>query len=292
MVTYHLRDAIEAGLIAGPRLRIAGPPLTTTAGHCWFFGLEANNADELRHSVRRVVAQGSDFIKIMATGGSLSPRSNRRRAQYSVAELRAAVEDAHRLGKRVVVHANATEGIRNAVEAEVDVIAHCNWLGVDEGTLEYDESTAAAMLAAGISVDLNIAAVFLPLAERDGWAQDWGTQTRWDIIRRMQTLGIRVYLSSDAIGLGDVRFVDQLVRMVEQNRATASEIISMITRLPSQAMGLGDETGTVRPGMRADLVLLDANPLEDIRALRSPDSVIRAGKTVVSQGKLLLPDIG
>ncbi len=81
----------------------------------------------------------------MATGGTLTPMSNRRRAQYGVGELTAAVEDAHRLNKRVAVHGNATEGIRSAVRAGVDSIAHCNWLGVEDGTLEYDEAVVKEM---------------------------------------------------------------------------------------------------------------------------------------------------
>ncbi|RJQ53080.1 MAG: amidohydrolase family protein, partial [Desulfobacteraceae bacterium] len=86
-VPFRIRDGIQAGLIAGPRLLIAGSVLTTTAGHCHFFGIESNTADALRAGVRQLVQRGVDFIKIMASGGMLTPMSNRRRAQYSVQEL-------------------------------------------------------------------------------------------------------------------------------------------------------------------------------------------------------------
>ncbi len=290
-VTFRLRGAIEAGLTQGPRLRIAGPPLTTTAGHCHFFGLEADNADELRRAVRRLVRQGVDFIKIMASGGTFTPASNRRRAQYSLAELRAAVEDAHRLDKRVVVHGNATEGIRSAVEAGVDSVAHCNWLGVDKGTIEYDESVVETMAERGIFVDLNIGAVFRPLADRDGSAQDWGVKTRWEIIRKMQKKGVEAYLTSDSIGLPDGQFVDFLARMVREGKADASEVIAMVTRIPARAMGIDDEIGTVEPGKVADLVLYDANPLQDMHSLSEPATVIRSGVICVSRGKLTLPEL-
>jgi imidazolonepropionase-like amidohydrolase len=288
-VPFLIRNGIDAGLIPGPKLLVAGPVLTTTAGHCHFFGIESNTADELRAGVRQMVQQGVDFIKIMATGGTLTPMSNRRRAQYSVDELTAAVEDAHRLNKRVVTHGNATEGIRNAVRAGVDSIAHCNWLGVEDGTLEYDEEVVKEMADKGIYIDLNIAPAITPIVDIDGFAQDWGDKTRWDLMRDMQAAGIRIYLTTDAIGPMPGEFTDLLVKMVSGGYAAAAEIIPMITRIPARAMGIGDEAGTLEPGKIADLILLDGNPLEDITALKRIDSVFRSGQLCVSKGNLVLP---
>lgn len=289
-IPFAVRDGIETGLIQGPRLLIAGSVLTTTAGHCHFFGIEANNADQLRTGVRKMVQQGADFIKIMATGGSLTPMSNRRRAQYSVEELTAAVDDAHRLQKRVAVHCNATEGIRNAVKAGVDSIAHCNWLGIEAGTIEFDEKIVEEMAAKDIYIDLNMAATISPLVSRDGRAQDWGDQTRWDLIRIMQKAGVKVYLTTDVIGPSEGEFTDLLVRMVEEGKTTAEEIIPLVTRVPARALGIDDQVGTVEPGKIADFILLEGNPLEDIQALKRIEAVFRSGKTCMHQGKLVLPE--
>ncbi|MBM3190308.1 MAG: amidohydrolase family protein, partial [Chloroflexi bacterium] len=110
-ITIQLRDAIAAGWVPGSRVWACGTWLTVTNGHGYFWthwGLDS--AEELRKGVRQMVWDGADFIKIMASGGSThGAKTNRRRAQYSVEELRAAVEDAHRLNKRVVCHVNATE---------------------------------------------------------------------------------------------------------------------------------------------------------------------------------------
>ena len=94
-----LRDAIAAGTVRGPRLLVAGPPVTTTAGHMWYFGLEADGIDELRKSVRQLAKDGVDFIKVAASGGGMTPGSNPRAPQYTTTELRAIVQEAARLGK-------------------------------------------------------------------------------------------------------------------------------------------------------------------------------------------------
>lgn len=226
-LTLALRAGIERGLILGPRLFVCGPAITTTAGHGDYLGMSvmADTADELRVAVRRNVRRGADFIKVMATGGSADMPSNRLRAQYSAAELTALVEDAHRLQRHVVAHVNGTEGIRHAVAAGVDCLAHCNWLGREDGIIEYDHAVTMAMARQGITVDLNIEGALRALAvdacevakrmtaggrsagavspgpiytlidsratgpaewQLRGWPEGWERPvTRWDIIRRM-----------------------------------------------------------------------------------------------------------
>ena len=145
-----LRDGIAAGLLPGPRLLVCGPPLTSTAGHLWVCGGEVDTAEGARALVRRLVKEGADFIKVMATGGRMTPGTNVGRAQFSVAELRAIVEDAHRLGRRVAAHCLGTEGIANAVEAGVDTVEHCDWLDAGGEAVAFDEGVARRMAERGI----------------------------------------------------------------------------------------------------------------------------------------------
>jgi len=122
-VSIQLRDAIARGEVIGSRVWACGPWLTVTNGHGYFWTRQGlDSAHELRRGVREVVWAGADFIKIMASGGGTrGAKTNRRRAQYSAEELRLAVEDAHRLSKRVHCHINATEAMRNCIEAGMDV---------------------------------------------------------------------------------------------------------------------------------------------------------------------------
>ena len=134
-VTFRVRDAINAGLLDGPRILAAGSPITITGGHCHFLGLEADGEAAVRTAARRMVKSGANCLKIMATGGRMTPISNVGVAQYSVAEIKAAVDEAHRSRITIAAHAIGTAGIRNAVEAGVNTIEHCSWLGSGRGRL-------------------------------------------------------------------------------------------------------------------------------------------------------------
>jgi len=289
---FILKEMLRSSLVVGPDLLVSGPALTTTAGHGYhIIGWEVDSVDELRGAVRRLAKQGADFIKIMATGGFLTPVSNRRRAQYSVRELEAVVEDAHRLRRKVRAHAHATEGIRSCVRAGVDAIAHCNWLGEKEGTIDYDEDTVQEMVEKGLYVDMNTGGVFRTLASRDGGAQDWGIATRWDLIRRMREAGVKVFLSTDGMGDRVPTLPENLVKMVQEAKASVQEVVAMTTSIAAEGLGIADEVGSIEEGKTADLILVDGNPLDDAAALARVDIVMKRGKVVVREGHRTLSSI-
>src|SRR3982074_3319119 len=119
-VTFRLRDAIEAGLIAGPRILAAGSPITITGGHCHFLGLEADGEIGVRVAARRQLKAGANCLKVMSTGGRMTPGTNPQVAQYTVTELRAAVDEAQRAHVPIAAHPLGTPGIRNAPAAGVN----------------------------------------------------------------------------------------------------------------------------------------------------------------------------
>ena len=148
-----VRDTIAAGE-PGPRLLVAGLPITTTAGHChWMGELRADNADEVRRSARWLAERGVDVVKIMSSGGNMTAGSNALRPQYSAAELSEAVAEAHRLGRRVVAHALNVEAIRNCVDAGVDSIDHCTWQ-LPDGSLAYDAELGRQLIDTGVQVGI------------------------------------------------------------------------------------------------------------------------------------------
>jgi len=126
-VVFPVRDAVRAGVIPGPRLQLAGAPITTTAGHCWFFGSEADTTEEVVRSIREQVKLGADLIKIMSTGGMFTPTANPRSAQYPVETLRAAVVEAERLNVQIVSHCLAAGGVRDCVEGGSGTLIHERW---------------------------------------------------------------------------------------------------------------------------------------------------------------------
>lgn len=287
----YVRDAINQGTVVGPRILAAGPAITTTAGHGHYLGIEelADNADQIKVAIRKLVYRGVDFIKIMATGGASDPPTNRYRAQYSEEEMRVAVEDAHRLRKRIVAHVNPTEGIVNSVRAGVDALAHCNWLGSEEGTVEYVPEVAQEAGEKGIFVDLNVFATLLPIAERDGKVLGWEgpgeVNYRFDLIRDMERRGCKSYFSSDHLGRNIANWPQRLVQARHTLKLDPVEVIFRATGRAAEGMWLQDEIGTIESGKVADLVLLDGDVADRIESLTDVRAVMRSGRVVAREGE-------
>ena len=149
MTAYAIRDGIARGLTLGPRLLVSGRAVTQTGGHCHFFGGEADGVAGVRETVRKLLEdEGADGIKIMATGGGMTAGTDSRHASYSIEELAAAVDEAHRLGKKVTSHAHGVPGIDNASKAGIDSIQHCTMLG-ENWEWAFNETVARGMVERG-----------------------------------------------------------------------------------------------------------------------------------------------
>ncbi|MGH2351652.1 MAG: metal-dependent hydrolase family protein [Chloroflexota bacterium] len=284
-----LRDGIAAGLVPGPRLLTCGPPVTTTAGHLWVCGGEVDTAEAARALVRRLVKEDVDFIKVMATGGRMTPGSAVGRAQFSVAELRAMIDDAHRLGRKVAAHCLGTEGIANAVEAGVDTVEHGNWYDESGEDVAFDEAVARQMAERGIYRNMatqpNRVLAEKPLnqplnpAER---RQLEAMQERWQWFRRGLALGVPSFFSTDAIYgqwedcCPDLAWLT--VSIAERGGIAPLDALRMVTSIPAQALGLGDQVGVIIPGKLADLLVVRGNPLESMRHLLDVEAVYQGGR--------------
>src|SRR5262249_48920690 len=150
LMPLRLRDAIAAGVLPGPRILAAGPAITVTGGHCYFFNGEVDSADGMRQLARQLAKGGVDFFKVMSTGGRMTPNTNVTAAQFTVEELKALVGEARRLSRKTTAHGHGTAGIRNAVAAGIDCIEHCTWVSEDDDTqVDYDPSVADQMANQG-----------------------------------------------------------------------------------------------------------------------------------------------
>jgi len=299
-----LRDAIAAGQLLGPRILACGRPITTTAGHIYSdWGVDT--ADEIRKAVRSLAGRGVDFIKLIVSGGTTTPGTNISRSQYTIEEVRTAVEDARRLGLQVAGHAISTDSIRLSAEAGIDTIEHCSWIGVDPRTTVTDMTAVEWMVRNDVRVDHAIIPrpyLFSDESHVGRTAEDewWLSmlKVRWPFLHHMRAQGVTVFLGTDAaFGLWPgtecwsgfqemARAVEVLVRWAD---FTPMNAILAATREAARALRLDHEIGTLAAGKRADLILLAADPLHDIRALRRPEMVFRDGKLVARRGQLVLP---
>ncbi len=274
---FDLRDECSRNPKAGPTLLVSGPALTTPGGHCWFLGGQCGGAAELVTAVARLDEAGVDVIKVMATGGNLTPGSAPHESQFRLAELRAVVEAAHAAGLPVAAHAHGTQGVSDALDARVDTIEHCSFMTAD-GVAE-DPALVERLASSGITVSITggtipgpippAIAVRMPALARHG--------------RRMVEAGVRCIISTDA-GIGPAKPHDLLARTVEHAvedlGATVDEALAMCTARAAEAIGLGHRAGRLRPGAAADLLVVSGRVDHDPSALRDPVRVLHGGITV------------
>lgn len=281
-----LRDAIAQGLIPGPRLLVSGPVLTITGGHCYFMGHEADGVDELKRAVRRNVKAGVDVIKVMATGGRLTPGSAMDRAQYSVEELTEVVTEAKLAGKKVAAHTGGLEGIRRAISAGVASIEHGSYadeaamLALKEKNIFWVPTNAPAVRILQNQPSADFPAAYLN-AVRETW------DTRRAAVQRGIELGVRFAAGTDA-GVPSTPHgnVALEIKLFHELGMPAMQAIWTATCWASELLGLSNKIGTIAPGKFADMLLVVGNPLDDLDHLNEPQIVFKNGAIVFSKGAI------
>ncbi len=273
-----LRDEINRGETQGPRLLCAGQPVTSVGGHCHFWGGEAAGAPAMCVVADRQLTAGADLLKVMATGGRMTGGSKPLLPQFSAEELAVFKAHAAAAGVPVAAHCHGTAGISAAVHAGIDTIEHCSWVGEGGWGSDYQPELAAAMARRGLRVSPTINA---------GWQRMVGTETgrrMGHALNDMIRLGVSVIASTDA-GIPGVRHAD-LPRALAVFRALTetSNAFTLRTATAGAADGMGLSTvaGRISPGLSADLLLLDGNPLEDLSVLQAPLAVWARGQLVTA----------
>jgi imidazolonepropionase-like amidohydrolase len=273
-----LRDWFRSGAEVGPDIIGAGPPVTVTGGHCHFMGGEADGELEVRRGVRMHVKAGVDVIKIMATGGHMTHGTNPTLPQYTVPELRAAVDEAHRLGRLLTAHAHGPTGIANAVEAGVDCIEHCSFR-VGSGR-QPDPRLIARIAEQRIAVSPTVGS--LPNVSGRRGASTLA-ESFLPILEDMHRAGVRLIGGTDA-GISPSKPHDVLpygVAFLSRAGLTNAEALAAATSVVADACGVADRKGTLAAGKDADVLAVNGDPLRDIGALRNVAAVFKAGQRVV-----------
>jgi imidazolonepropionase-like amidohydrolase len=273
-----LRDQLAATPGSGPCIVAAGPPITTVRGHCWYLGGEAEGTEGLRAAVRDRAAHGVDVVKVMASGGEMTPGTHSHEAQFGVTELAAAVDEAHRLGLPVTAHAHAAAGIAHAVAAGVDMIEHGSFMTVD--SVAIDEEVLAALVASGITVSATTG--MLP-----GRPPPPRIAVRlpglFAVMARLRAEGVPFVASSDA-GINPAKPHNVLPyameMMVERLDAAPVDALRAVTSTAAAACRIGDRAGRLAAGFDADILAVRGDPLRDIAVVHAVEAVFRAGVRV------------
>jgi imidazolonepropionase-like amidohydrolase len=281
LVTVALRDELARDPAAGPSLLVAGPALTTPGGHCWFLGGECADEAALRAEVDRLAAGGVDVIKVMATGGNVTPGSAPHESQFGVPELRRVVEAAHAAGLPVAAHAHGTSGVADAVSAGVDSIEHCSFM--TEDGIAQDPDLVARVASSGITVSVTGGSLpgQLPpaIASR--------LPALYSHVRTLLEAGARCIVSTDA-GIGPLKPHDVLPRAVgqavERVGAPVDHALAMCTSLSADALGIGACAGRLAAGRPADVLVVAGRVDQDATALLQPIRVLHAGVVVADGG--------
>jgi imidazolonepropionase-like amidohydrolase len=295
-VAGSLRDAITAGYAVGPRIMTAGAPITISGGHCHWLGMEADSEDDVRRAARRQLRDGADCLKVMASGGRMTPGSNPKLPQYSVAQVAAAVEEARRAEKTIAAHALSADGILVAAQAGVDTVEHCNWLDRDSDGLAFKESTAVLMAERGVAFDPTLTPV-QSILDRNR-ASLTPVQLRaiaireqlLVVFRRMLELGVKIVAGTDAgtrTAMLD-RLPSEMSLYVEQLGLSPVAAIRAGTGAAAEQLGIAANVGTVQSGRWADLAIIDGDPSTEIRALERSRAVMKGGQLVAEHGRLLI----
>jgi imidazolonepropionase-like amidohydrolase len=272
-----LREAIDSGTVSGPRLLCAGIGITATNGHGRALS-SFDGVDEIRHGVRENFMHGADHVKLFATGGVSSPGSTLQASGYSREEIRAAVEEAERVGKYAAAHAHGGPGLRWAIEEGVSTIEH--------GALASDEDVAL-MIDRGAWLICTFSVLFHPTGIEQGDAREPAimakvTRAREIVNARFPDIlksGVRFAVGTDSMhGLMSYE-LETLVRFGVSTR----DALVAGTRGGAEACRAAAEIGTLEPGKRADLVAFDGDPLADITALRQTAVVMKDGAVVPAQ---------
>ena len=276
-LTLALRDELAADPSSGPSLLVAGPALTTPGGHCWFLGGECGDAEALRSAVRRWAAAGVDVVKVMATGGNVTPGSAPHESQFGVAELRAVVQTAHEAGLPVAAHAHGTSGVADALTAGVDTIEHCTFMTADG--IAHDPALVDRLAASGIAVSLTGGTAPGPLHP----AIAARLPALIEHIRGLLDSGVTCFFATDA-GIGPPKPHDVLphgtVQLVDRGRISTRRALAMSTSVAADALGIGDRVGRLRAGADADVLVVRGDLEEDVEAVLRPVRVLHRGEDV------------
>ena len=291
---FRLRDAICQGIATGPRMVLCGRPVAIIGGHMGYFGSEATGPIEARATTRQLIKEGADYIKITATGGTTGT-SFPLRPSFTVEELTAITDEAHKFGKLTAAHCVSTQGTINSLDAGVDMIIHCVFKEPD-GTDNFRSDVAERIAAQGafINPTLHVGRARIWALQHKSEERGLTTEeqarlddglrsfeSRLEDCRRLIEMGLKVITGSDS-SWGDYKLgntVYETETLVMAGHSAMQGVLS-VTSEAAKALDMDGLVGTLEPGKEADVIVVDGNPSQRIEDLWNVTEVFLAGQRV------------
>lgn len=296
-----LRNAVKEGAIIGPRILAAGRIISQTAGHADAFmflpaeiaynigiGRIADGADECRKAAREQIRDGADLIKICTTGGMLSEKDESTHWHFTLDEIEAITQEAHKTGRIVASHSSAWTGVENAIEGGVDVVFHAYWQDGKIRKMFLDKDIV-------FNPTLAIVGYMAEHGEKIGiteWATRKARQARevqLDNFKECLRAGIQIAHGSDFMGSPMVEQgtnAKELVAMADAGMTPMQALLAS-TKVASKGVHMESKIGTVEAGKFADLLIVEENPLEHLQSmldLQNIKMVMKEGRIYVDRG--------
>ena len=295
--TFMLRLAQQMGITNTPRLILSGRPIAIIGGHLSYFGTTATGAVEGRAAVRQLLGEGADFIKITATGGS-TKTSVPGRPSFNVDEISAIADEAHKFGVHVAAHCTNSQGILNALDGGVDTIIH-GYHMEPNGTLTYRKEIGERIAKNGIFLNPTLhqgrERIWQLLTKRDttelsqlenkeidDFEKSWAEKLSF--FEDLLSDGVKLVAGTDAswmhYKLGGTSMQDEILAHVDVGLSPMEAIVSA-TRDSARSCWIDDHVGTLEPGKKADILVVNGDPSTDIRALRDIQDIYLSGNRIV-----------
>jgi imidazolonepropionase-like amidohydrolase len=297
-IDLELRNAINAGTVEGPRMFVAGPFLTITGGHADFTaGLRAgvlpepdyrsgvvDTPEDCVRAVHYLAKQGVDHIKMVATGGVLSIADSGADEQLTLAQMKAIVETAHGLGRKVACHAHGAAGIKDAVRAGTDSVEHGTYLDDEAVALMKEHGTylVPTLTVAKFGERMTKVSGYFPPPVQAKALAVFPVVPK--AIAKAYRAGVRIALGTDAGVFPHGLNAEEFQYLVEIGM-TPMEAIQAGTTRAADLLGHSADVGSIQPGRYADLVAVKQDPLADIKILQNVSFVMKAGKVYKSDGR-------
>nr|WP_239579273.1 amidohydrolase family protein [Microlunatus panaciterrae] len=280
------RDSVGSAGRGWPTVVAAGPPITSVGGHCWSMGGAVSGPAALRAAVAEHVEHGVDLVKVMASGGFMTVGTEVMHCQFTAEEMVLLVEEVHAAGLRITAHAHGLPAAEQVMAAGVDGIEHGMFL-TERGPRMSEENLALlAEWQIAVCPTLGVRGALMPpphmleVMTRAGLTPESFRQARLDQARRMTDAGVLLVSGSDG-GINPAKphglLPESLEELVIAGMPTR-KALSTATSVAARVAGLGDRKGRLQAGFDADLLLVDGDPLDDIRALRAVAAVFVGGR--------------